>query len=253
MKPANLCAILALCMIRYAQADDQAIVTDRPDFVESSKVVGKGRLQLETSLLLERDRNLEGLERSLATPTLLRLGARDNLELRLETDGRIDVRGGESGYADTSLGIKWHAMDARGRLPSVGVLLHAELPGGSRPFRGSGVRPSLRVVGEWELQGGMSLGVMPGLGRERDDAGRRATYGILGVVLGKEINRRLRGFAELALPRIARGRHGGTQASFDLGAAWLLSDTCQLDAMLSRGLNGRTPDAALTVGLSFKR
>ncbi|MEH6436221.1 hypothetical protein [Massilia sp. DD77] len=82
------------------------------------------------------------------------------------------------------------------------------------------------------------------------------TYGygiILGAVVGKSLNERLRGFAEVTLPRIARGRHGGTQASVDLGADYLLSANCQLDAMLSRGLNSRTPDTAFTIGLSFRR
>ena len=37
-----------------------------------------------------------------------------------------------------------------------------------------------------------------------------------------------------------------------LGAAWLLSDRVQVDTMLARGLNRRTPDLAWTVGLSFK-
>ncbi|MBQ5949510.1 transporter [Massilia sp. ST3] len=250
-----------LFMLPPAQAAEEGIVTDRPDFVESSNVVGKGRLQIETSLLFERDRQPGRRERSIATPTLLRVGAGDSLELRVETDGRIaarstdagGVRTSASGYADTALGLKWHALDAAGRLPSVGVLLHADLDSGSRAFRGSGVRPSLRVAAEWELPSGMSLGVMPGLGRERGESGPSYRYGILGVVLGKSVNERLRGFVEVALPHIARGRHGGVQASFDAGAAYLLSETCQVDAMLSRGLNSRTPDTAFTIGLSFKR
>jgi hypothetical protein len=72
-------------------------------------------------------------------------------------------------------------------------------------------------------------------------------------MLDKEFSQGLHGFAELSLPRIARGGHGGTQASADVGATWLLSNDCQLDAMLSRGLNSRTPDLAVTVGLSFRR
>lgn len=257
------CAILAaaLCAVQSVHAGDEPIATDRPDFVESSNVVGKGRLQVETSLLLERNRNPEGRERSVATPTLLRVGVGDSLELRLETDGRIDARhvdadsgarASVSGYADTSVGLKWHAFDAEGGLPSVGVLLHADLDSGSRAFRGNGVRPSLRAVGEWELPADMSLGVMPGVGRERDASGRSYTYGILGVVLGKSLNERLRGFVEVALPQVAHGRHGGTQASLDLGGAYLITDTVQVDAMLSRGLNSRTPDTAVTIGLSFK-
>jgi len=131
------------------------------------------------------------------------------------------------------------------------VLLHADLDSGSRAFRGQGVRPSLRVVGEWELPADYSLGVMPGVGVERDDSGRYR-YGILGVVLGKSFNERLRGFVEVAMPQIARSAHGGTQATFDTGVAYLLSDTVQVDAMFSRGLNSRTPDTAFTVGFSFK-
>ena len=48
--------------------DDDMISTDRPDFVESSQVVGRGRLQLETSVQWERDHGV----RTLTTPTLLR-------------------------------------------------------------------------------------------------------------------------------------------------------------------------------------
>lgn len=256
MKHIATLAALALCAIPAAHAQDE-IATDRPDFVESSNVVGRNRLQVETSVLLERDRSGTARDRLMATPTLLRYGIGDSFELRAETDGRSVHRltdGGlgatDRGYADTSLGLKWHAMDAAGTLPSVGVLLHADLDSGSRAFRGQGLRPSLRVVGEWEF-GDYSLGVMPGVGIERDEGGRYR-YGILGVVAGKSFNERLRGFVELAMPQIARRAHGGTQASLDVGGAWLLSDTVQLDAMLARGLNSRTPDLAFTIGFSFK-
>lgn len=256
--PVLLTSLFAVANV--AHAADDTIVTDRPDFVESSNVVGKGRFQVETSVLLERDRHAAGRDRTLATPTLLRQGVSENLELRFETDGRTNISSREasgihsstSGYADASLGVKWHATDAEGGMPSVGVLLHADIASGSRSLRGSGTRPSLRVAAEWELAHDMSLGVMPGVGVEKNDAGQRYRYGILGVVVGKAVNDRLRGFVEVALPQIARGKHGGTQATFDLGGAYLVSDTCQADVMISRGLNSRTPDLGLTVGLSFK-
>lgn len=257
MKSSSILAALAMGAIPAVHAQD-TIATDRPDFVESSNVVGRNRLQVETSLLLERDRSGPARDRLVATPTLLRYGVGDSFEVRVETDGHLDARHTEpglrataSGYADTSVGLKWHAMDASGNLPSVGVLLHADLDSGSRAFRGQGLRPSLRVVGEWELPNDYSLGVMPGVGVERDEGGRYR-YGILGVVVGKSFGERLRGFVEVAMPQIAKSSHGGTQASFDIGGAYLLSDTVQVDAMFSRGLNSRTPDTAFTVGFSFK-
>lgn len=256
---AGLLATLFLVPAAAFAAED-TIATDRPDFVESSNVVGRGRLQVETSLLLERDRSGGARVRQLSTPTLLRIGAGDRVELRLETDGRAIVHetasdGGRSTTAawnDTAIGLKWHAADGGGVLPSVGVLLHADLASGSAPVRGHGLRPSLRMVGEWEFADGMSLGLMPGVGVERNEAGARYRYGILGLVVGKELSERVRAFAEIAMPQIAHAADGGTQASFDLGAAWLLSDSVQVDAMVARGLNSRTPDLALTVGLSFK-
>jgi hypothetical protein len=244
---------------------EEPIKADRPDFVESSEVVGKGRVQVETSFLSERERNEDERERTYSMPTMLRIGLAESVELRIETEGRTvqhstEIATGErsttAGYADTSVGLLWHVADAEGRRPSVGVLVDAELPTGSQRLRGHGVRPSLRVVGEWELPGDMELGVMPGVAVESksrdEDGGGRYTHGLFGVVLEKSFSERLRGFAELAMPQIASVRHGGIQASAGIGAAWLISNDCQLDTLFSRGLNHRTPYASWTVGLSFR-
>lgn len=257
-----LALLLALAaMTTQAQEKQEPIAADRPDFVESSEVVGKGRVQLETSFLAERARDDEERGRGISMPTLLRVGLSDALELRIESDGRsvqhatqraTGERGTSAGYADTAFGLLWHVVDASGMRPSVGVLAAAELPTGSKRLRGEGVRPALRVVGEWELPGGMGLGLMPGVGVERGDETARTTYGIFGAVLDKEFNRRLRGVVQLAMSRIARSRHGGTEASVGIGAAYLLSNDCLLDTMFSRGLNHRTPYASWTVGLSFR-
>jgi hypothetical protein len=252
--------LAALCLPFAAHAaDDDAISTDRPDFVESSQVVGKGRFQLETSVQWERDRHADPQTRTLSTPTLLRIGIGESTELRIETDGRNIVRtsgeGTVAGYADTALGLKWHLADQQGEgfgAPSLGVLLHADLPSGSSNFRGHGVRPSLRLAAEWDLAGGYSFGVMPGLAQERDDDGRRYGYGILAATFGKEFNERVRGFVELAAPQIARAGHGGTQASFDTGLTYLVNKDVQVDVALTHGLNRRTPDLSLGLGLSIR-
>lgn len=244
-----------------AHADDDKIVTDRPDLVESSEVVGKGRFQLETSALLERDRNDTSNDRTWSTPTLLRYGVTDRVELRVETDGRTvehstDMFSGErstlAGYADISLGAKWHALDAQGNMPSVGVLLHADLPSGSHGLRGHGLRPSLRVAAEWELPAEMSLGVMPGMGTDSNDDGARYGFASFGVVLDKDFSERLRGLVEIATPQIASSKNGGTMATLDVGVAYLLTKNCQIDTMVSRGLTSHSPDWSWTIGLSFK-
>lgn len=260
LQPALLLLAMA-CSGVQAHENEQPLSTDRPDFVEASETVGKGRVQIETSFLTERERHGDERERTDSMPTLLRIGLSKSFELRIESEGRTvqhstersaDERSTVAGYADTAVGLLWHAADAHGSRPSVGVLVDAELPTGSKALGGEGIRPSLRVVAEWELPGEMELGVMPGVAVGRERGEERTTYGIFGIALEKAFTERLLGLVQVAVPRIARSRHGGTEASLGIGASWLLSRDCQVDTMFSRGLNHRTPYASWTVGVSFR-
>lgn len=260
-KSLGLVALGAACCLSAANAlADEPIGTDRPDFTESSDVVGRGRFQLETSVAYERDRQAGVRTRVTSMPTLLRWGVSDDLELRVESDGYLrahaDGAGGsvrERGWGDASFGIKWHVRDGEeGGRPAIGLLLHADVDSGSAAFRGQGVRPSLRVVGEWELADDWSVGVMPGIAVERNDGGRRYTYGLVSVVVGKSFTDRLHGFVELAGQQFASRRNGGNVVSFNTGASYLLNDSMQVDASVELGTNSRTPDAVWSVGFSIR-
>nr|WP_315401036.1 transporter [uncultured Duganella sp.] len=252
---------LMLILPALAHAGDDEIATDRPDFVESSNVVGKGRFQIETSVTAERNKADGVRERVYSTPTLLRYGISDAWEIRLETDGRMratstdlasGARATDSGYADVSAGVKWHIADEQGASPSMGVLAHVDLDTGSAPFRAAGKGASLRLAAEWEFADDWSLGVMPGLAWLPNDNGERHTTGIFGIVVGKGWTEQLRTFVEYSDEKIARARDGGTISTLDVGAAYLLTNTVQIDTALSRGLNSRTPDWSWTIGLSMK-
>jgi hypothetical protein len=253
--------LLALALAGPALADDEAIATDRPDFVESSDVVGKGRFQLETSVAWERDRQGGMKTRLTSTPTLLRIGAGEDWELRFETDGRLRLRAEEagvttrqSGWSDVSVGVKWHQRDGNEETgtPGLGWLLHVDVDSGSSAFRGQGLRPSLRFVAEWEFAGGWSLGVMPGVYRDRDEDGQHFVGGILAATLGKSLTDKLRGFVEVSGQQLAASKHGGSVVTFDTGLAYLLDRDLQVDVALSRGINRNAPDLAWTVGLSAR-
>lgn len=254
--------MLLFLLPAFAYAED-SIQTDRPDFVESSNTVGKGVFQFETSASWSRDKS-DGIKvRELSTPTLLRYGTSENWEVRLETDGRVhqttDDRAApgsdrESGYADYSLGLKWHQQDGDDKTmtPSVGWLFHLDMPGGSGAFRSHKVRPSVRGVAEWELPDDYSLGLMGGLTYGANDDGDRYWAPILGVVLGKSFTDKLRGFVELAGEELRRDKDGGSSVALDVGTAYLITDDVQVDAVLSRGLNEFTADYTLGFGLSMR-
>jgi hypothetical protein len=261
---ALLHGLLALALTAgtgQARAEDEPIATDRPDFVESSDVVGKGRFQLETSVAFERDRQGTVKARLASTPTLLRLGLGETWELRFETDGRLRLRADEAGvttrengWSDLSVGVKWHQRDGDEETgtPGLGWLFHVDMDSGSGSFRGQGLRPSLRFVAEWEFAGGWTAGVMPGIYRDRDENGQHFVGAILAGTLGKSLTDKLRGFVEVSGQQLASNRHGGSVVTFDTGLAYLLDRDLQVDVALSRGINKNAPDLAWTVGISAR-
>ena len=254
--------LLALSLVQAARAEEP-ISTDRPDFVESSDVVGKGRFQLETGFASERNKADGVKERLSTTPTLLRFGVSDALEFRVETDGISRLRSEdtttgittrERGYADMAIGIKWHTQDGdadRG-IPAMAWLLHADLETGSRAFRGDGVRPSLRAVAEWELPNEWSIGVMPGLFVDKNEDGDRYVGGIAAVTVGKSWTDRFKTFFELAGQQLASKKNGGNIATWDTGATYLINNDVQVDVSFSWGATKETPDFAWGVGLAVR-
>ena len=254
IRSASLACLLAgVLSVPAAHADDDTINPDRPNVANSSQVVGNRRVELETGVQWDRQRDLDAHVRTLTTPALLRIGVSDALELRVDTDGRTiehasDPASGahavSAGWADLSAGVKWHVADQDDMRPSVGLIAEVALPTGSAALRGSGFRPAVEVPLEWDLGQDWSLGVMPGVVR---DSG--LTHGVLAASLGKAFSERLHGFAEVAAPQIGHG----TQALVDTGVAWLVNKDCQLDAMVVHGVNRQTPGLSLAFGVSVRR
>ena len=257
---AAMAALLALGASQAAADEDDAISTDRPDVVESSNVVGQGVFQVETSLSHERDRRDGSTSRTLGTPTLLRYGVTDRVEIRAESDGLLRQRvtqGGttttDRGMADLSLGAKWRirGADEATAQPALALLAHVDLDSGSRAFRGAGKVPSLRGVAEWELPGDASAGVMPGIfyGKD-DDGGQRYWGGILAATYSRPLSAATRGFVEIAGQALRSARHGGNVVTFDTGLVYAINTETQLDFSINLGLNRRTPDRTLAIGFS---
>lgn len=253
-RPTTLAALTAALLLPQAsRAEEAAMATDRPDIVESSAVVGLHRFQVETSFASESNK-VDGVKTTTRmTPTLLRYGITENTELRLETDGFLRD-GQDHGFSDVSLGLKWHTHDgddATGK-PAIAWLFHADLDSGSQPFRGHGVRPSVRMVAEWELPHDLSLGIMPGVLRDTNDDGRHFVAGIFAVTLGKSWTDDFRTFVEVAGQQLTSTKNGGAVVTYDAGMAYMLSHTMQIDTAVSIGANHHTPDRLWTVGFSVK-
>lgn len=257
----SLLTLLALTLLTpLAQAEEEdVIVTDRPDVVESSFTVGKGRFQIEAGFGIATDKRTPGTkETAQFIPTLLRYGATENLEIRLETENHQKIKSETAGVtnsingmSDIALGIKWHSHDPQGMMPSVAWIAHVDLPTGAAAFKGRGARPSLRTVMEWEFANEISVGIMPGI-ISQTNATDRYVAGILVGTVGKEWTEKFRTFVEIAGQEIATAKNGGSYVTFDFGGAYLVNNTLQLDASVQLGANDNTPNQSWAIGVSKK-
>ncbi len=255
-------SVISTPVFAQDNAKSEPLATDRPDFVESGQVVGRGRFQFETGISYDRSKQDGVRVSNYNTPALFRFGVGETWELRLETDGYVRARAqatgfpsmSESGFSDISLGTKWQmqeADEATGR-PAIAWLLHADLDTGSAPFRGQGVRPSLRMVAEWELPGDVAVGLMPGIAMEKNAEGKRYTMGILAITASRPLAENWRGFVELSGQQIQSKANGGNVTTFDMGVTHLISNDIQVDAWISKGLTKASPTIAAGVGFAIR-
>jgi hypothetical protein len=224
------------------------LVTDRPDFTESSVVVPRASLQLESGLTWERAgdgaRTLGGPE------LLLRYGVGRRTELRLGLPGYFHVRGGggpAAGFGDTYLGVKYQPGPTRPGL-DLAIIPALSLPTGSRQLSSRAVDPEVKLTWARELAQAWSVSGMFAFFWPTEDGRRNFTW-MPTVSLGHELGGRWEAFLEYAgeLPR-----RGGNRHVLHHGYAYALSPTSQADLHLGIGLSPAAPDFFLGAGFAIR-
>jgi hypothetical protein len=152
---------LALPAVSAAQTTP-ALVTDRPGFGESSAVVGRGTVQIETGLTVEqtdRDRR-----RVLAPQVLARVGITRAVELRLATDGVIaqstQTEAGREhahGFSGAELGAKVHLPGTARTGVDLAAIPYVSLPAAAAGFGSSHYDPGFKIAGGREVGGGYGV------------------------------------------------------------------------------------------------
>ncbi len=251
-----IAVVLTFSATTHAAEYDTALVTDRPDAAEASVTVGKQRFQVETSIGASHDTTAGVTTRTYNVPTLLRYGIIDPLEVRVEGDlfniQTATATTTERGFSDLAFGVKGHFVENEGWIPSFGALAHLNVPTGKNTFSSNGVEPIAKLLADWELPAGFSLGTNLGADLPvRDAAGDKFARLLYAAALGHGIpgtQDRLRLFVEStgAIP-MKSGKPDEHQ--FDTGLALLITPDMQLDVVTQIGLNDNTPD--ITGGLGF--
>ncbi len=250
---------------------DEPIVTDRPDFTESSQTVPYGHVQLEMGYTFTQEREYTLQTREHTVPEFLfRIGLIEHLELRIgwagytyaHTRERITERtdsggyrtswssGWEQGGSDLYLGAKLEVCDQDGLIPQLAVMGALTVPSGSTGFSSGDVEPNFVLLYTWDLSERFSLAGNTGLFILREGT-HRFLQTTQSVSLAYDIMGPLGGYVEyFVFAPDAIGQDCAHNAN--TGLTWLLTDNIQLDWRIGMGLNERAPDFFTGVGLSVR-
>lgn len=239
-----------------AQTEIPPLVTDRPDQTESAAVVPQKSLQIETGVVLERDKIQSGnseteLETLSLATTLLRIGLTNFIELRLGSEfTREKTTVGEysndiSGMNGLAVGAKVKLLDENNLMPELAVLVNFDLPVGNEDLVGDETVPGFLLAAAHTLSPRVGFGYNLGMEWGADDQ-RDFIYS---AALGIGLTEQLSGFLEIygSAPK-----DGDTHVLFDSGVTYLVKSNLQLDASVGFALTDHSPDWFANAGVSFR-
>lgn len=238
-----------------AHADPPPLVTDRPGNGNASSSVPRGHLQIEASTNYV---SAAGDVQLISFPTLLRYGVLDFAELRVSSGlvGINTTSGSDEDpvLTDTSVGAKVQVADGAGWTPQLSLMVDVFLETGDGAFTNGTTVPDARVAASWGLPANFGLllntGInLPGAGDNR--FAQLLYIANLGYVPAGLLGGKLGVFVELYGQQPFDSDQAKT-VQLDLGAAYAITPTLQVDFYTQHGLSDAAPDFQLSVGLSTR-
>lgn len=247
----------SLSQVLVAQSAPRPIVSDRPGVYCGTFTLRPGQVQIETGLSLDYDGE-QGFSTTLfTTPTVLRIGLIDDLEMHISTGGYSRVGGGppsEQGFASQALGIKYRVVDAdeAGGGPSMAFIFNLDLASGSKELGPSEPVPSLVFSLEYGLPAAWGLAANLGVAAPTDPLNRERFSDITyALAFSHGVGVRSGFFLEFA-GNSPRFQDLNSQTLVDGGFTWLPSNDIQLDVSLARGISGDGSDWTAAGGISWR-
>ena len=250
---AALCAGRALTCAAQTGAAVPELVTDRPDFTESSEVVGHRVVQIESGLTLEQS---DASTRQVTAPQMLvRVGFGPRFELRFAGDGFVSqslrtpvghVR--TSGRSDIELGAKLKFGDAARAGMDLAVIPFLSLPTASSGFSSNGYDPGFKLTAARDLPRGFGLSGNFNAAGVTTEAGRvweREASLSLGHGLGGPFGAYWETYGTLV--------NGGCDCTVNTGVTMALSANGQIDVEVGRGVSGKAQNWFVGVGFAVRR
>ena len=237
---------------------EEPINTDRPDFVEGSKNVPQGRLQIESGYTYSRDRQEGATVRTHSFPELLvRYGIFEWLELRVGQNWVNEQGGGPNftptrGAEDLSLGLGINLTTQKSWIPESRILLFTTVPTGSSSTTAGEVLPGITYCYGWELGGPWALGASTSIYRDHDEPGHFFTTISQACTLGYRWTEKASTFVETYGLFPSGAVSTGPQYYFDTGASYKIIPNFQIDIRGGVGLNRQAQDYYVGTGFSVR-
>ncbi len=237
------------------------LVSDRPDFTESSVTVGRGVAQLEMGYTFTQDEFGGVTTRTHTFPeALLRTGIlAEWLELRTEWSGAVErsdfgnVANTEVGSEDLTVGVKIALTPQEAILPETAIILQMSLPTGAAAFTSHEVLPSVDYLYSWEIHDDWSVSASTELGLATDDV-TSDIYSQFSqsISLGHEWSKRIHSFCEWYVLAPVSADTNRPENYLDGGFSALISNDAQWDIRAGVGLNSAADNFFAGTGLSIR-
>jgi len=230
----------------------EPLVSDRPDFTESSTLIAPGRVQVESGITISEEAD----QRDISYGEVFgRIGLTDRLELRVVPNSYTTVKapGGAasvSGREDPVLGVKiglLGASESPSLRPQLALIAGTSLPLGSREFRAPHLQPEAKLLASWPLNDRVSFASNLNYSRPHDGLRSYDEYSASGS------------FAFTLTERVGFYTEGYAFAPQDgsdmlrkyanAGSTLLLSPDLQLDARVGIGPSTKRGDYFFGVGV----
>lgn len=243
------------------------IVTDRPDFTESTETVPRGRFQLEGGYTFSYDSEQKSRTATHTAPEfLLRTGLTDSFELRLGWAGydfvserfpsesragrRITVRDSFDGGSDLYLGFKQKLFEQKSLRPNFSIIPALTVPSGSAGFSSGDVDPEIKLAWGYELTERIGLAGNVNFAGPSED-GRRFFQTAASVSAAFALFDGVGAYVEY-FGFYPNGRDSDCAHTANGGLTWQITDNLQLDCRAGVGLNEEADDFFTGVGFSIR-
>jgi hypothetical protein len=243
--------VLGLPHLARAQSNPSGIVTDRPDFTESSEVIRRGGFQLETGATLEGETDRS---RAFTAPTaLMRIGLGHRTELRFGADGvlvaNIGRLGQVSGYSDVEIAAKIRLFNQEQIGIDLAVLPILSLPVGSEGFSSGSYDPAIKITWARDLPVGFGLSGNVNLSAVSDPGGR-FNQDAVSVSVAHDLFAGWGSYAEIyGFSRF--DRDGGGAVIVNGGVSRTIGTRMQFDIEAGHGLTAAAPDWFVGAGFAI--